>query len=91
MGAGCLLIRGDIEFFGKRGFIPAIERGIRYAKDPEATDLLCKELDEGFLDRITGSYSAPPPYSVDKNDEVFKKYDAEFPPKEKLVLPGQLG
>ena len=91
MGAGCLLIRGDIEFFGKCGFIPATEKGIRCADNPEATDLLCKELDEGFLDGITGSYSAPPPYSVDKNDEAFKKYDAEFPPKEKLVLPGQLG
>lgn len=90
MGAGCLLIRGDIKFFGKCGFIPAIERGIRYAKDPEATDLLCKELDEGFLDGITGTYSAPSLYSVDENDEAFKKYDAEFPQKEKLVLPEQL-
>ena len=91
MGAGCLLIRGDIEFFGKCGFIPASEKGIRCADNPEATDLLCKELDEGFLDGITGSYSAPPPYSVDENDDAFKKYDAGFPPKEKLVLPGQLG
>ncbi len=91
MGAGCLLICGNIEFYGKCGFVPAIEKGIRYAEDPEATYLLCKELDEGFLDGITGSYSVPPPYSVDENDEAFKKYDAEFPPKEKLVLPGQLG
>ena len=90
MGASCLLIRGDIKFFGKCGFIPAIERGIRYAKDPEATDLLCKELDEGF--GITGTYSDPEPYFVAmRNPEAFEKYDAEFPPKEKLVLPGQLG
>ena len=89
MGASCLLIRGDIKFFGKCGFIPAIERGIRYAKDPEATDLLCKELDEGF--GITGTYSDPEPYFVAmRNPEAFEKYDAEFPPKEKLVLPEQL-
>jgi len=25
-----------------------------------------------------------------RNPEAFEKYDAEFPPKEKLVLPGQL-
>ena len=91
MGAGCLLIRGDIKFFGKCGFIPTIERGIRYARNPEATDLLCKELDEGFLDGITGTYSDPSLYSVDENDEAFKKYDAEFPQKEKLRLPGRLG
>jgi predicted N-acetyltransferase YhbS len=91
MGAGCLLIRGDIKFFGKCGFIPAIERGIRYAKDPEATDLLCKELQEGFLDGITGSYRDPEPYFVAmRTPEAFEKYDAEFPQKEKLVPPEQL-
>lgn len=32
------------------------------------------------------------PYFVAmRNPEAFEKYDAEFPPKEKLVLPGQLG
>lgn len=62
------------------------------ADDPEATYLLCKELDEGFLDGITGSYRDPEPYFVAmRNPEAFEKYDAEFPPKEKLVLPGQLG
>lgn len=34
----------------------------------------------------------PEPYFVAmRNPEAFEKYDAEFPPKEKLVLPGQLG
>ena len=47
---------------------------------------------EGFLDGITGSYRDPEPYFVAmRNPEAFEKYDAEFPPKEKLVLPGQLG
>ena len=92
MGAGCLLICGNIEFYGKCGFVPAVEKGIRYDKDPEATYLLCKELQEGFLDGITGSYRDPEPYFVAmRNPEAFEKYDAEFPPKEKLVLPGQLG
>lgn len=92
LGAGCLLVCGNIEFFGKCGFIPAIEKGIRYADDPEATYLLCKELDEGFLDGITGSYREPElNFVAMRNPEAFEKYDAEFPPKEKLVLPGQLG
>ena len=64
------------------------------ADDPEsdAPYFLCKELQEGFLDGITGSYRDPEPYFVAmRNPEAFEKYDAEFPPKEKLVLPGQLG
>ena len=94
MGAGCLLICGNIAFYGKSGFVVASTRGIRYADDPEsdAPYFLCKELQEGFLDGITGSYRDPEPYFVAmRNPEAFEKYDAEFPPKEKLVLPGQLG
>ena len=58
MGAGCLLICGNIAFYGKSGFVVASARGIRYADDPEsdAPYFLCKELQEGFLDGITGSY-----------------------------------
>ena len=91
MGAGCLLIVGNIDFYGKSGFVPALTKGIRYADDPEATYFLCKELDNGFLDGITGSYHDPEDYFVaDQNPEAFERFDAEFPPKEKLKLPGQL-
>ena len=34
MGAGCLLIVGNIGFYGKSGFVPAYTKGIRYADDP---------------------------------------------------------
>ena len=94
MGAGCLLICGNIAFYGKSGFVVASTRGIRYADDPDsdAPYFLCKELQEGFLDGITGSYRDPEPYFVAmRNPEAFEKYDKEFPHKEKLVLPGQLG
>lgn len=40
---------------------------------------------------ITGEYSTPKGYFVGwENPEDFEKYDAGFPPKEKLTLPGQL-
>ena len=94
MGAGCLLICGNIAFYGKSGFVPAHSKGIRYAADPEseAPYFLCKELDDGFLDGITGAYSDPEGYFVaEKSPEAFEQFDATFPPKEKLVLPGQLG
>ena len=93
MGAGCLLIVGNIGFYGKSGFVPAYTKGIRYADDPnsDAPYFLCKELDEGFLDGVTGSYKDPEGYFVtERKPEEFEKYEASFPPKEKLVLPGQL-
>ena len=50
-----------------------------------------KELDDGFLDGITGSYHDSEGYfAADQNPEAFEQFDAEFPPKEKLKLPGQL-
>lgn len=35
-------------------------------------------------------YRSEPDFVAMRNPEAFEKYDAEFPPKEKLVLPGQL-
>ena len=63
LGAGCLLILGNIAFYGKSGFVTAITKGIRHA-DGEAMEpvFLCKELEEGFLDGISGVYKDPAPY-----------------------------
>lgn len=96
MTFGPISIRPDYKRkgYGKSGFVVASTRGIRYADDPEsdAPYFLCKELQEGFLNGITGSYRDPEPYFVAmRNPEAFEKYDSEFPPKEKLVLPRQLG
>lgn len=91
--AGCLLICGNIDFYGKSGFIPAISRGIRYADDPksDAPYFLCKELEIDFLKGITGSYRDPEGYFVaEQNPSEYEKYESTFPYKEKLVLPGQL-
>ena len=35
MGAGALAITGNIDFYGKSGFVPAKTKGVRYADDPE--------------------------------------------------------
>ena len=48
MGAGALAITGNIDFYGKSGFVPAKIKGIRYADDPEADYFLIKELTPGF-------------------------------------------
>lgn len=91
LGAGALAITGNIDFYGKSGFVPAKTKEIRYADDPEADYFLIKELKQGFLNGISGTYKDPEGYFVcEKNPEAFEKYEATFPAKQKLKLLGQL-
>ena len=91
MGAGAVCFEGNIDFYGKSGFVEASTKGIRYHGVPEGEDapfFLCKELIPGYLDGITGVYSTPEGYFV--SEEETEEFDKSFPPKEKLKLPGQL-
>lgn len=88
MGAGALAITGNIDFYGKSGFVVSKNRGVRYEDDPDADYFLIAELEPGFLNGITGTYKDPDGYFVDENEA--EAFDAAFPPKEKLKLPGQL-
>ena len=93
LGAGCLLICGNINFYGKSGFVKASSKGIKYSDCPEgdAPFFLCKELDKDFLLNVKGSYKDPEGYFVaEKNPELFEEFDAKFPKKEKLKLLSQL-
>ena len=92
MGAGALCFEGNIDFYGKSGFKYASEFGICYHGLPEGADasfFLCKELIPGYLDDVTGEYATPKGYFVDEAE--VEKFDSQFPYKEKLKLPGQLG
>lgn len=90
-GAGALFITGNIDFYGKSGFVPAKTKGIVYADDPSADYFLVKELKSGFLSGKSGVYSDPDLYFVaDKNPEAFEAFDRTFPEKQKQKLPGQL-
>ena len=94
LGCGAVCFEGNILFYGKSGFRYASEYGIRYHGLPEGEDasfFLCKELIPGYLNGVTGEYATPKGYFVcDENPEDFAAYEATFPYKEKLKLPGQL-
>ena len=95
MGVGALCITGNIDFYGKSGFAVASTRGIRYQdaepEDPVVPYFLVKELKPGFLDGFRGTYRDPAGYFVGwEHPREFEAFDATFPPKEKLILPGQL-
>ena len=94
LGCGALCFEGNIDFYGKSGFTFARNFGIRYHDLPEGADdsfFLCKELIPGYLNGISGEYAPPEGYfAAEQNPEDFEKFDAQFPPKVKLKLPGQL-
>ncbi|MDO4988286.1 MAG: N-acetyltransferase [Synergistes sp.] len=94
LGCGAVCFEGNILFYGKSGFTFASDYGIRYHGLPDGEDasfFLCKELIHGYLNGITGEYSTPKGYFVcDEDPEGFAAYEATFPYKEKLKLPGQL-
>ena len=91
MEFGAVLFEGNIDFYGKSGFDYARRFGIRYHDLPEDADdsfFVCKELKPGYLDEVTGVYQTPQGYYVDDAD--VDEFDKEFPPKQKLKLPGQI-
>lgn len=88
MGAGALCTEGNIDFYGKAGFITGKSVGISYADDPDADYFIVKELQAGFLDKVKGVYRDPAGYFVD--EAAAEAFDAQFPPKQKQKLPGQL-
>ena len=91
MGFGAVLFEGNIGFYGKSGFDYSSRFGIRYHDLPEDADasfFLCRELIPGYLGGVTGVYQTPAGYYVDDKD--VEEFDKDFPPKEKLKLPGQI-
>ncbi len=90
-GFKAICFEGNIDFYGKSGFKPASEFGIRYHGLPEGEDasfFLCKELVPGYLDGVSGVYATPSGYFVDESE--VEEFDKAFPYKKKLKLSGQL-
>ena len=98
MGVGFLCMEGNIEFYRHAGFDLACKLNINYHFEPAGYVVpyfLAQELIPGWLkaNGITEATYCPPKgyFVADGNLEAFEAYEASFPPKEKLRLPGQLG
>lgn len=90
-GFKAVCIEGNVDFYGKSGFTFASDFNIRYHDLPNDADskfFLCKELQNGYLDGVSGEYTPPSVYFVDESQ--VEEFDKSFPHKEKLVFPGQL-
>ena len=97
MGVGFLCMEGIIDFYKHAGFSLASGFGIHYhdfPKEDAVPFFLAQELIPGWL-KANGikeaTYCPPQGYFVaDAYPEAFERYEATFPPKEKMRLPGQL-
>ena len=97
MGVGFICMEGNIDFYKHAGFCLASKFNIHYhdfPKDAEVPFFLAQELIPGWLKEngiAEATYSPPKGYFVaDENPEAFEAYEATFPKKVKLRLPGQL-
>lgn len=94
-GVGLLCMEGNIEFYKHAGFDLASKMKIHYHAEPRESEVpyfLAQEIIPGYWGDREGTYCPPKGYFVaDENPEAFEAYDATFPAKEKLTLPGQLG
>ena len=100
-GVGFLCMEGNIDFYKHAGFKLACTYNIDYHGEPAGAEVpyfLAQELIPGWLanngigpDKQSATYCPPKGYFVAyDNPEAFEAYEATFPPKEKLRLPGQL-
>ena len=95
LGIGLLSMEGNIDFYKHAGFDLASKLKIHYHGEPRESEVpyfLAQELIPGYWGGREGTYCPPKGYFVaDENPDAFEAYDATFPHKEKLRLPGQLG
>ena len=97
MGIGFICMEGNIDFYRHAGFDLASKLNIHYhdfPRDAEVPFFLAQELIPGWLQKngITEATYCPPKgyFVADENPEAFEAYEATFPKKVKLRLPGQL-
>ena len=91
LGYGAVCFEGNIDFYGKSGFIVASAKKIHYDGEPRDAVVpyfLLKELKEGYLEGIEGVFYQPMAQYADET--AAEEFDKQFPPKVKLKLPGQL-
>lgn len=77
------MFEGNIDFYGKSGFVPGCEKNIAYWGEPEndcVPYFLCKNLVENYIeDNLRGRramYHTPDVYLV--NDSDVEEFDRKF-------------
>ena len=86
-----VFMEGNIDFYGKSGFVVASTLGVHYMDEPSDDPVpyfLGKMLKPKYFIDLDTRYHIPQGYLVDEKQA--EGFDKQFPPKERLKLPGQL-
>ena len=86
-----IFMEGNIDFYGKSGFVVASTLGVHYMDEPSDDPVpyfLGKMLKPKYFIGLDTRYRVPQGYLVDEKQA--EEFDRQFPPKERLKLPGQL-
>lgn len=85
-----VLITGNPDYYKKYGFVLSSTYNIYYEglENEESPFFMVKVLNEKNITKYEGIYSDPEIFNV--TEEEVSDFDKNFPPKEKLVLAGQL-
>ena len=89
MGFGGVVITGNPAYYQRFGFRPASNFGILYENGASFPEFMAAELVEDGLSTVSGCTSFAPEFSAIREEDVLA-FDAGFPKKERLRLPGQL-
>lgn len=94
-GIKVLITEGNIDFYGKSGFVLGTSKGLRYLHADNSDKIIpyfiVKELYPDSLKGITGVYQDPKEYFVaEENPQAFEEYDKRFPNKLKEKNDNQI-
>ena len=89
MGYAGVVITGNPAYYHRFGFRPAADFGILYEDGSSFPELMAAALGNSRLGGVSGRVRFAPAYS-DMREEDVLAFDASFPEKERLKLPGQL-
>ena len=92
MGFGAVVITGNPAYYHRFGFDSSSKFGVYLQGVPrteEAPFSMALELIPGYFEHAVGTIVLPSLYNADP--AAVDAFDTQFPPKEKLRLPGQLG
>lgn len=88
-GERAVLLMGSPQYYGRFGFCPASSFGLTLSDGTAPDAFMALELYPDALSRVRGTWQSDPAFD-NQPPEALAAYDARFPHKEKLVLPGQL-
>lgn len=83
-----VIIFGDPGYYARFGFVPCGQHGITTAEGGNFDAFMVKELRPGAMRGITGAFHPPSVCDVAPGEAA--AFDARYPYREKLKLPGQL-